>query len=95
MKTIKKFHGCNLLSAEMAEIALKYKVDGIVVSNHGARQLDGVPATVSAFGVKILGPLRSVVLCASSKCESFFKANHYDTRGITPKRVMNGGVHLR
>lgn len=26
--------------------AVNYGVDGILVSNHGARQLDGVPATV-------------------------------------------------
>jgi len=30
----------------MAEKAVDVGVDGIVVSNHGARQLDGVPATV-------------------------------------------------
>ncbi len=33
--------------AEDAKEALKYGVDGILVSNHGARQLDGVSATVS------------------------------------------------
>lgn len=27
--------------------AVKHGLDGILVSNHGARQLDGVPATVS------------------------------------------------
>ncbi len=31
----------------MAKEAVAHGVDGIVVSNHGARQLDGVPATVS------------------------------------------------
>lgn len=33
-------------SAEDAFQAVNYGVDGILVSNHGARQLDGVPATV-------------------------------------------------
>lgn len=28
--------------------AVSYGVDGILVSNHGARQLDGVPATVGS-----------------------------------------------
>ncbi|CAK7221659.1 hypothetical protein SEUCBS140593_004640 [Sporothrix eucalyptigena] len=28
-------------------LAIKYKVDGIIISNHGGRQLDGVPATVT------------------------------------------------
>ena len=36
-----------ILTAEDAEEALKHDVQGIIVSNHGARQLDGVPATVS------------------------------------------------
>lgn len=41
-----------ILTAEDAQEALKHNVQGIIVSNHGARQLDGVPATVS--GVYIL-----------------------------------------
>ena len=32
---------------EMAKLAVEHGADGILVSNHGARQLDGVPATVS------------------------------------------------
>ena len=36
-----------ILTAEDARIALQHNVQGILVSNHGARQLDGVPATVS------------------------------------------------
>ena len=31
------------------EMAIKYGADGIVVSNHGGRQLDGVPATIDAL----------------------------------------------
>lgn len=36
-----------LLTAEDSLLALEYGASGIVVSNHGGRQLDGVPATVS------------------------------------------------
>lgn len=36
-----------VLTAEDAKMAVMHGVDGIMVSNHGARQLDGVPATVS------------------------------------------------
>ena len=36
-----------VLTKEDVQIALQHGVKGIVVSNHGARQLDGVPATVS------------------------------------------------
>lgn len=38
----------NVFSADDAKEAVKLGVDGILVSNHGARQLDGVPATVSS-----------------------------------------------
>ena len=36
-----------ILTAEDTEEAIKHSIQGILVSNHGARQLDGVPATVS------------------------------------------------
>lgn len=36
-----------ILTAEDALIAANLGVAGILVSNHGARQIDGVPATVS------------------------------------------------
>lgn len=35
-----------ILTKEAAKTALEHNIQGIVVSNHGARQLDGVPATV-------------------------------------------------
>ena len=38
-----------ILTAEDAELALQHKVDGIIVSNHGGRQLDGAVATVDAL----------------------------------------------
>ena len=36
-----------ILTAEDAKLAVQHGVDGILVSNHGARQLDGVLTTVS------------------------------------------------
>ena len=53
-----------ILTAEMAEIAVNNKVDGIVVSNHGGRQLDGVPATIDA--------LSEVVKAVNGRCEVYF-----------------------
>lgn len=38
-----------ILDAEDAAIAASHGVDGIVVSNHGGRQLDGAPATADAL----------------------------------------------
>lgn len=37
-----------ILSGDDAQLALEYGCKGIIVSNHGGRQQDGVPATVSA-----------------------------------------------
>ena len=38
-----------ILTGEDAKLAVQHGVDGIIVSNHGARQLDGVYATVSVI----------------------------------------------
>ncbi|NXA14937.1 HAOX1 oxidase, partial [Sapayoa aenigma] len=38
-----------ILRADDAKEAVKIGVDGILVSNHGARQLDGVPATIDVL----------------------------------------------
>jgi (S)-2-hydroxy-acid oxidase len=38
-----------ILTAEDAKIAASLGVAGIIVSNHGARQLDSSPATVSVY----------------------------------------------
>jgi 4-hydroxymandelate oxidase len=39
-----------ILTAEDAELAVGHGVDAIVVSNHGARQLDRVPAAIDVLG---------------------------------------------
>jgi L-lactate dehydrogenase (cytochrome) len=38
-----------ILDAEDAKLAVQHGVDAIVVSNHGGRQLDGAPSTISAL----------------------------------------------
>ncbi|KAJ5447019.1 Aldolase-type TIM barrel [Penicillium cf. griseofulvum] len=38
-------------SPEDIELAIKYGIDGVVISNHGGRQLDGMPSTVDALRV--------------------------------------------
>ncbi len=38
-----------ILTAEDARLAVEHGADGIVVSNHGGRQLDGVPAGITAL----------------------------------------------
>ncbi|NXL95745.1 HAOX2 oxidase, partial [Alectura lathami] len=39
-----------ILTKEDAELAVRHGAQGIIVSNHGGRQLDGVPATIDALG---------------------------------------------
>ncbi|KAI4844978.1 FMN-dependent dehydrogenase [Aureobasidium sp. EXF-8845] len=38
-----------LASPEDVALAIQHKVDGIMISNHGGRQLDGVPATLDSL----------------------------------------------
>jgi 4-hydroxymandelate oxidase len=38
-----------IMTAEDAQLACEHGADGIVVSNHGGRQLDGVPATIDVL----------------------------------------------
>jgi L-lactate dehydrogenase (cytochrome) len=38
-----------ILSAEDARLAVEHGADGVVVSNHGGRQLDGAPSTISVL----------------------------------------------
>ena len=42
-----------ILTIEDAKMAVKHGVDGIIVSNHGGRQLHCVPATVTEFPILI------------------------------------------
>lgn len=38
-----------ILTAEDVMFAIEYGCDGVIVSNHGGRQLDGTPATIDAL----------------------------------------------
>ncbi|CAN7940183.1 unnamed protein product, partial [Ixodes hexagonus] len=51
IKSITKLHVIikGISTAEDAEKAVRHGVSGIVVSNHGGRQLDGVPATIEVL----------------------------------------------
>uniref|UniRef100_G3NMJ1 (S)-2-hydroxy-acid oxidase n=1 Tax=Gasterosteus aculeatus aculeatus TaxID=481459 RepID=G3NMJ1_GASAC len=56
-------HCLCVASGEDATQAVNYGVDGIVVSNHGARQLDGVPATLDV--------LEEVVQAVQGRCDVY------------------------
>ena len=51
------------MTSEDAKLAIKHGAAGIVVSNHGGRQLDSVPSGIAA--------LPEVVEAAEGKCEVF------------------------
>lgn len=52
-----------ILSAEDARLAVEHGIDGIIVSNHGGRQLDGVPATIEV--------LSEIVEAVNGQCEVY------------------------
>ena len=52
-----------ILTAEDALLAVEYGVEGIIVSNHGGRQLDGVPASIEA--------LPEIVAAVNQRCEIY------------------------
>jgi isopentenyl diphosphate isomerase/L-lactate dehydrogenase-like FMN-dependent dehydrogenase len=52
-----------ILTGEDAALAVKYGVDGIVVSNHGGRQLDGVAASIDV--------LPEIVEVVEGRCEVY------------------------
>ena len=52
-----------IMTAEDADRALDHKVDGMIVSNHGGRQLDGVLATIDV--------LPEIVKAVNGRCEVY------------------------
>ena len=82
-----------ILTAEDAVEALKHDIQGIVVSNHGGRQLDGVPATVrvshifEVWSLTLLSfspPPTHSPTCTTDRCSS---------RGGEGCEWEGGGVH--
>lgn len=55
-----------VLTAEDARLAIAHGVDGIIVSNHGGRQLDSVPA-----GIEALPEVAAAVRATGSACEVY------------------------
>lgn len=52
-----------ILTAEDAMLAIEHGVEGIIVSNHGGRQLDGVPASIEV--------LPEIVEAVNQRCEIY------------------------
>lgn len=52
-----------IITTQMAKEALSHEIKGIIVSNHGGRQLDGVPSTIDA--------LPHIVEAVDGKCDIY------------------------
>lgn len=72
-----------ILTAEDALLAVSSGVDGIIVSNHGGRQLDGVPASIEA--------LPEVVKAVDGRCEVYMDGGI--RRGTDILKALALGAH--
>jgi isopentenyl diphosphate isomerase/L-lactate dehydrogenase-like FMN-dependent dehydrogenase len=72
-----------VLTAEDAELAIAHSADGIIVSNHGGRQLDGVPAAIEA--------LTEVAAATAGRCEVYLDGGV--RRGTDVLKALAIGAH--
>jgi isopentenyl diphosphate isomerase/L-lactate dehydrogenase-like FMN-dependent dehydrogenase len=72
-----------ILTAEDALLAVSSGVDGIIVSNHGGRQLDGVSASIEA--------LPEVVEAVNGRCEVYMDGGI--RRGTDILKALALGAH--
>ena len=59
-----------ILSPEDAEIATQHAIDGIIVSNHGGRQLDGTSSTIAALPKIVEEVAGALEVCADGGVRS-------------------------
>jgi len=71
-----------VITPEDALVAIKHGVDGIWISNHGARQLDTTPATIEA--------LPDIVRAVNGKCEIYLDGGV--TRGTDALKAIALGA---
>jgi isopentenyl diphosphate isomerase/L-lactate dehydrogenase-like FMN-dependent dehydrogenase len=72
-----------IITAEDATLAIEHGVDGIIVSNHGGRQLDGTIASIDA--------LPQVVQAVAGHCEVYFDSGI--RRGTDILKALALGAH--
>ncbi|HEY7022149.1 MAG TPA: alpha-hydroxy acid oxidase [Ktedonobacterales bacterium] len=72
-----------ILTSEDAQLAVEHGAAGIIVSNHGGRQLDGVPATIEA--------LPEVVEAVAGRCEIYLDGGV--RRGTDVLKAIALGAH--
>jgi isopentenyl diphosphate isomerase/L-lactate dehydrogenase-like FMN-dependent dehydrogenase len=72
-----------ILTAEDAQLAIEHNVSGIIVSNHGGRQLDGVVTSIEA--------LPEVVEAVAGRCEVYMDGGI--RRGTDILKALALGAH--
>jgi isopentenyl diphosphate isomerase/L-lactate dehydrogenase-like FMN-dependent dehydrogenase len=72
-----------VLTADAARLAVEHGMDGIIVSNHGGRQLDGVPATLEV--------LPEIVETVNGRCEVYMDSGI--RRGTDILKALALGAH--
>ena len=64
-----------ILSREDALESIKHDIQGIIVSNHGGRQLDGVPSTVNTFLHLFLRSICLLIYNSTKELDAFGHPN--------------------
>lgn len=84
-----------ILTKEDAELAVEHGVQGIIVSNHGGRQLDGGPASVLSHHILLLKLCQisfrrgeAVLVIEYSDCHE--NGGHFQCGGQKSFKVENG-----
>lgn len=81
-----------ILDPEDAKDAVRFGADGIIVSNHGGRQLDGVLSTARAMPAIADAVKGDITLLADSGIRSGFGRGAHDRHG---GRQRAAGARLR
>lgn len=84
-----------VLDPEDAQLALDNGADGIIVSNHGGRQLDGAPSTIRVLPeiVEAVGHKTEVLMDSGIRSgQDVLKAIALGAKGVFIGRAMNYGL---
>jgi len=84
-----------ILDPEDAQLAIEHGADGIIVSNHGGRQLDGAPSTIRVLPeiVDAVGHKTEVLMDSGIRSgQDVLKALALGAKGTFVGRAMNYGL---
>lgn len=85
-------------SADYVVLAIRHGLDGIVISNHGGRQLDGVPATLDVLrecAIAANGKILITVAGSIRRGTDIFKALALGASHVFVGRIPIWGLAVR